>query len=186
MLVVNLFGGPGSGKSTMASGIFHKLKTKGVNCELVFEQAKNFTLEKRHITLSCQPYIFAKQMRDIWRLRDQVDVAIVDSPLLLSCIYGDRNKWPESFFQYAIDQFNAFDNLNYRLLRKTDYIEVGRNETEEEAVKIDLEILNLLLRHNVFFDTIDPDKESLENLAEQIENYSKNLKKGLTNAPTGV
>jgi adenylate kinase family enzyme len=37
MLVVNLWGGPGSGKSTGACYIFAQLKLLGVNCEYVSE-----------------------------------------------------------------------------------------------------------------------------------------------------
>ena len=40
-LVVNLYGAPGSGKSTGAAYIFAKLKMLGVNCELITEFAKD-------------------------------------------------------------------------------------------------------------------------------------------------
>ena len=39
-IVVNLFGPPGSGKSTGAAYIFSKLKMAGINAELVDEFAK--------------------------------------------------------------------------------------------------------------------------------------------------
>ena len=41
MLVVNLFGAPGSGKSTGAAYIFSQLKIAGVNAELVTEFVKD-------------------------------------------------------------------------------------------------------------------------------------------------
>jgi len=34
-LVVNLYGGPGTGKSTTAAATFAELKMAGINCELV-------------------------------------------------------------------------------------------------------------------------------------------------------
>lgn len=40
MLLVNLTGGPGSGKSTTAAFIFAKLKMLGYNAELVGEEAR--------------------------------------------------------------------------------------------------------------------------------------------------
>lgn len=40
MLLVNLSGGPGSGKSTTAAYIFAKLKMLGYNAELVGEEAR--------------------------------------------------------------------------------------------------------------------------------------------------
>ena len=45
-LVVNLYGAPGSGKSTGAAYIFAELKMLGINCELITEFASD---EKREI-----------------------------------------------------------------------------------------------------------------------------------------
>lgn len=41
MLVINLFGVPGAGKSTGAAYIFARLKMLGINTELVTEFAKD-------------------------------------------------------------------------------------------------------------------------------------------------
>ena len=40
MIVVNLFGGPGCGKSTTAAWLFNQLKERGINCEYVTEFPK--------------------------------------------------------------------------------------------------------------------------------------------------
>ena len=40
MIIVNLFGVPGAGKSTGAAYIFSQLKMKGINAELITEFAK--------------------------------------------------------------------------------------------------------------------------------------------------
>ena len=45
--VVNLFAGPGSGKSTTASGLFHLLKLDNKKTELVTEYAKDAIYEQR-------------------------------------------------------------------------------------------------------------------------------------------
>ena len=45
MLVVNLFGTPGAGKSTGAAYIFSNLKMRGINAELVTEFAKDMVWE---------------------------------------------------------------------------------------------------------------------------------------------
>jgi hypothetical protein len=39
-ILVNLYAGPGTGKSTMAANVFSELKWMGVNCELALEFAK--------------------------------------------------------------------------------------------------------------------------------------------------
>lgn len=39
--VINLFGGPSAGKSTLAAGVFYNLKCMGINCELITEYPKD-------------------------------------------------------------------------------------------------------------------------------------------------
>ena len=39
-LVINLFGGPGVGKSTLCASVFAKLKIMGIDCEMATEYAK--------------------------------------------------------------------------------------------------------------------------------------------------
>ena len=44
MLVINLFGAPGAGKSTGAAYIFSLLKMYGINAELITEYAKDMKM----------------------------------------------------------------------------------------------------------------------------------------------
>ena len=56
----NLFGSPGSGKSTMAALVFSRLKMLNINCELVTEFAKDKVWENNNTALANQLYVFAK------------------------------------------------------------------------------------------------------------------------------
>jgi hypothetical protein len=148
MIVVNLFGGPGIGKSTTAAGVFSLLKLHGVNVELVTEFAKDLVWEGRQKTLKDQYYVCAKQYHRLWRLRDDVDVAITDSPVLLSLIY--RTSCCPQFHETVIKTFHdTFDNLNYVLVREKPYQPKGRNETEEQAREIDSKAEQMLIDNNV-------------------------------------
>ena len=89
MLVVNLFGAPGAGKSTGAAYIFSRLKLAGINAELVTEFAKDKVWEESKAVFQNQAYIFGKQYFRISRVQDKVDVVITDSPILLSPFYTD-------------------------------------------------------------------------------------------------
>jgi RecA/RadA recombinase len=141
-IVCNLFGGPGLGKSTMAAGVFSNLKRFGVSCELVTEVAKRYTWSDRKQCLLCQPKVFGKQLDLIEMLIDKVDIIVVDSPILLSVIYN--KEYPESFNQAVKDIFRKFNNVNVLLKREKPYVQLGRNQTEEEARKIDKHIEFLL------------------------------------------
>ena len=61
MILVNLYGAPGAGKSSGAAYIFSKLKMAGVNAELVTEFAKDKVYEQSKKVFENQAYIFGKQ-----------------------------------------------------------------------------------------------------------------------------
>ena len=85
--IINLYGGPGTGKSTHAAGLFYRMKQKSINCEYVQEYAKDKTWEDNAFTLKCQPYITAKQIFRQHRLLGKVDYIITDSPILNGLVY---------------------------------------------------------------------------------------------------
>lgn len=151
-IVVNLFGGPGSGKSTGAAYVFANLKMNGINCELVTEFAKDKTWEHNMEALSNQAYVFGKQFYRISRCANQVDVIITDSPLALSVIYNSDPRLGETFDQMVLKVFNSYDNLNYLLLRKKPYNPIGRNQTEEESDNIGCEIEKMLVDNSIEFN----------------------------------
>ena len=85
--VINIFGGPGVGKSRTAAALFVALKDKHIHVELVTEYAKQITYEKRFNVLGDQLYILAKQNRKLEPLRGIVDYIISDSPLPTGLLY---------------------------------------------------------------------------------------------------
>ena len=135
-LVINLFGGPGTGKSTTAAATFAELKHNGVNVELVTEYAKDKVWERSTKVFGCQPYMLGKQYYRLWRLQDEVDVVVTDSPILLMLEFG--RKWGQGFRNYVIELHNTFNNLNYFLVRQKMYNPKGRMQTEEEARELDV------------------------------------------------
>ena len=152
MIVVNLFAGPGSGKSTTCAGVFAKLKLAGINCEMALEYAKDKVWEESNKVLDDQIYVFGKQLHRIFRLKDKVDVVITDSPILLSIIYDKTgNKY---FSDLVLNQFNNFDNRNYFIERTTVYNPKGRLQTEDEAKEIDKVLLDLLNDCNFEYDSV--------------------------------
>ena len=139
--VINLYGGPGCGKSTSAALIFGKLKQLGYNVELCTEYAKTCVWRKAFEILNDQLYILGKQNHKLHVLKTQCDAAITDSPLPLTLIY---NKELENLTNITLEVFNQYHNFNYIIERSKLYNPSGRMQTENEAVGIDGQIKELL------------------------------------------
>jgi nicotinamide riboside kinase len=142
MLLVNLFAGPGTGKSTTMADVFAKLKWAGVNCEMAPEFAKEKVWEESFGILDNQIYIFGKQLHAIKRVENKVDVVITDSPLLFSTIYGrdECTEFHALVKKVALD----FNRMNILLKRIKPFNPAGRMQDEDSAKALDEEILQML------------------------------------------
>ncbi len=176
-IVVNLFGGPGSGKSTLSAGVFSLLKLHGVNCELVTEFAKDLTWEERNVAISNQYYIFGKQHHRLYRLQNKVDVIITDAPLLFNVVYGKLYSNVDDVFFDLVYNLNAeFNNLNFFLNRTKLYEESGRSQTFEEAKHIDEIITDVLEKGSWKFNIVDGDYKGINTITNCVLNYfDKNI-----------
>lgn len=133
MIVINLWGEPGSGKSTTTGGLFFLLKINKYKVEPVNEVAKEMVWEGRKNMFGDQISIFAEQNRRLLRLEPHgLDFAISDSPLPLPIIYK-----PEGYLRHfdalVMEQFNHYNNINYLLQRTASFETIGRLHNEEEA-----------------------------------------------------
>lgn len=149
--VINFFGVPSSGKSTIASGLFHELKKKNYSVEYVSEYAKDVVYDDTHTLLENQLHIFSEQFRRQYRLLNKVDYIITDSPLLLSIVYLDwydgKRKYQEMSWAWKYDfrefirlSFTEFDNINFYLHSSKDYDNNGRIQRKEDTKVIDEKI----------------------------------------------
>ncbi len=172
MKVVNLFGGPGSGKSATAAGVYNKLKIRGINCELVREYAKElYYAERLQQMMEFQEVIYATQHSWIQDKEGKVDFVITDSPILLSAVYPDINRdlfnlrpWPalHEFKTLVRAQFIYYDNINIWLNRPKDYEKEGRLQDEKQAKWIDRMIKSELEGHQ--YTELNTDEEVVLNV----------------------
>lgn len=153
MKVINIWGGPCTGKSTTASGLFFEMKKLGLEVELVQEYAKDMVWEQRHNVLGDQIYVFAKQQRRIARLvAHNISWVITDSPIALGLVYVKPDTLGDSFSNLVMETFNSYENYNFLLSRNVQYNPVGRNQkTEQEAVDFDVKVQNLMQKYDVAF-----------------------------------
>jgi len=141
-IVVNLFAGPGAGKSTLAAGVFHRLKLEGINCELVTEYAKDLTWEGRTDLLQRnQVLVLGEQYERLSRLVGKVDVIVTDSPLLMSKVYSLQLNALDALVD---ELWGQFDNINFVVTRTKPYNPVGRNQSLPEALLLDGHITDML------------------------------------------
>lgn len=170
-LIISLLGCPGCGKSTTRAGAFHLLKLAGVNCEEVTEFAKDLTWEGRKMALSCQPYVFGKQLRNMERLFGQVDVIITDSPIILSRYYAKKymaDAYHPSFLDFVTEQSKRMGGLAYYLKRVKPYSPIGRNQTESESDQLGNELKDMLDEIGYEYKMIDGDEQAPALIAKEV------------------
>lgn len=163
-LVVNLYGGPGTGKSTTAAALFAILKQDGINAELVTEYAKDRVWDDHHKCLEDQLYILGKQYHRIHRLLNKVQVIVTDAPILLSAFYGENSAYP-AFVPLVKQIYGGLNNMDIFLRRVKPYNPSGRMQTEDGAKEIDVKLKEMLDKFDVLYYEQDADREAAINLA---------------------
>ena len=146
--VINLFGGPGTGKSTSAAYLFSQLKMRGHSAELVAEYAKTWAWQDRKIGDFDQFYLFGKQTHHESRLFGKVDWIVTDSPVLLCSVYARRYNTAEiadAMAEVVQAYYRRAEELEHkhvdvRLQRSKPFDSRGRYENEEQAREIDTAI----------------------------------------------
>lgn len=181
MIVVNLFGAPGAGKSTGAAYIFSRLKMADINVELVTEFAKDKVWEGSRAVFENQAYIFGKQYFRISRLGSQVDVVVTDSPLMNSVFYNSDDLLGNELDALVTKVFNSYQNVNFFVYRCKTYNPIGRFQTEEES-DIAAENLEAFLKdHHIEAESVpgsidgyDRIVDTVIKLLERENDYDKN------------
>ena len=173
MIVINFFGGPNSGKSTQAAGMFHRFKIDGYNAEHVNEYAKMCVWENRIDLLEDQLYVMAKQHRRVKRLADKVDFCITDSPLMLGAVY--RTAYNQTYYSDLIDKicyecYSKHKNINFFMKRTSDnYTESQRSLDYENALKIDERMYEIMKDYNIPFYHIEPNENTVDRAYDYVK-----------------
>lgn len=170
-IIINLFAGPGAGKTTTAMEISAELKKKGINLEYVPEYAKELVYAERYDLLADQAHVTDTQYQRFDALRGKVDVIVTDSPVLLGLIYGKGKLSPENE-QKVKEYHNSFDTFNLFIERGEGYQQDGRRETRTEAEEKDREIRQMLKDNGVYYGVYNHD-----NVQKLIENIQVTLEK---------
>lgn len=169
-LIVNLYGGPGAGKSTTALQLVAELKKQGLHAEYVSEVAKDLVYAKAFDildgSLENQKKILNEQKNRLDMIAGNVDVAVTDSPLLLNTVYLKEQN--EEHLSNVLSQYNEYNNFNILISRDTSvpFENEGRIHNLEESMEKDREILSLLESSNTRFERFD--RDNIGRIAEKI------------------
>lgn len=172
-----LFGGPGTGKSTTASGLFHRMKCKQHKVEYITEYAKDLVYSKDFYRIKDQFYIFAKQHHPWFKLKDQVDFTINDGPFIMGCLYNSIPGKPgELLNELIIETYKSYDTINIFLERNNDlhpYQNYGRTQTEDESINLDVSIKNLLDVRGIKYHNVKISEYYLDEILEIVKSYEE-------------
>lgn len=169
-LVVNLFGGPGAGKTTFAARLFAELKMRSVEAACPEEHAKIALWQGREYLLDNQMILLGRGWDTVVSLSDKVEVIILDSPILFMSHYAGPSE-PQCFHDTVADYHRRTDRLNLVVQRDTTlpYSTSGRRETAEQASLVDAQLKQVLTVNHEPYTPIPSTQNMIQSLADQIQ-----------------
>jgi len=172
--LINLFGGPGIGKSSIAAGITYKLKKKHITCDNPYEFPKSLAWDENHSAIQDQLYVLANQHRGIVKSFGKVDYIVLDSPILLSLVYRGVYKgteYPSTLYQseyfdeLVLDIHSKYDNINILLQRSEgNHNEKERYQSLDESKKLDFEIEKVLFENFIPYHSVEVNDKTVNNI----------------------
>lgn len=162
---LNLFAGPGVGKTTLMAAVFAELKFRNLNVEMVPEYAKELAWQDNPVFN--QYDIFNKQSTRM-SVANKVDLVVTDGPLLMQLAYLEDQ---HELAQCVIDEHNKYNNLNILVLRgdSAPYNTAGRYQDEATARTIDEDIKNLLAGQKCDYHIVGFRRNAVDQIVSLLE-----------------
>lgn len=172
--VVNLLGGSGLGKSTMAAAIFAELKMRKQHCELVREYVKELAWAGKVVGPYGQSVIYGRQLERESDLYNKLDIIVTDSPLILCPVYQHHYAGHDTIKHVIfkdLETAKSMDvvHLNFLLDRQKEFDPRGRYEDEKTAKLIDEKVKSFLIYHGIPYISVDcPDQDRVKFIADAV------------------
>lgn len=144
--IIGICGAPGSGKTTMSHLLRYKLqKITTESKEVCREYARHYMEKVGKIDeIHQQFFIYDGQLKSETQIKNNYNIAISDSPLLLTYIYGKilfnpdkKNNIAALVRLYELSLCSAFEYNKIYLLPPQQVFQDGiRSQNDEDAIKI--------------------------------------------------
>lgn len=159
--VINLFGSPTVGKSTLAAWLFSKLKIKYNSVELITEKSKELSYDHSN-AISDYVYILGEQYHKMF-VSKRMKYMVTDIPLLQLIMY--YNISVKEHIDFIFSLHNEFNNVNFFLKRNS----ISHLNTIYHNMTTKIE--HFLRKHSIPYVEIDLENEnSYDFVLKQIEN----------------
>lgn len=151
---IAIIGSPGSGKTTLAAGLFYHLKILGEHVEMVPELIKykvykdiDFKVEGFDILNTLEQKEF-EELFESDNAKSQIDYIICEAPLcngyFYSSFYDKKLEFP-ILKKIAENKINSYDLMIFvERTPASEYVSFGRKESFEEAKKLEEHITQKL------------------------------------------
>ena len=182
--LINLFGGPGIGKSGIAAGITYKMKKKHIKVNNPYEFPKKLAWDNNIPAISDQLYVFANQHRGIAECYGKVDYIVIDSPILFSTIYHryytkgyPAEMYGKVFHDMVIDLHRRYGSINILLERGvTIHNDDERFQNYKQSVEIDTLCKNVLDETKSPYHTVKVGDNSVKDIMKIIKKHDNGFR----------
>jgi nicotinamide riboside kinase len=153
-LVINLIGGPCSGKSTVAAELFARLKKMGVKTELVSEYIKDRIYEENKTMPNNQIAIFGMEHYNISNKLGKVEVIVHDGSFINNILYKKEDN--QEFDNLIVSEYHKFNNLDFFIKRgNIEFEDYGRIHNYEQSLELDEKIKQLYNNYGADFIEVE-------------------------------
>ena len=171
--LINIYGAVGSGKSTVASGVFWKLKMLQYSVNLVTEFSKELAYD-HSIAVSDIPYVIGNQWHHIQQSY-RCDIVINDSPLPQWTVFHSYMDKECKDFIFYLNQKHS--SINYLLERDFPiYHQSNRrvDELDKKMQEYHVKLKEMLYSNNIEYKILKSNESSVDIIVADITTIHPN------------